>query len=160
MPDEPSKNPTPTPDKKPQPSSEQGPKLLRRSETHIEAYGGPLPPPALLKEFDNVIPGAAERILKMAERQADHRQFLEKTVVSGDSKRAFCGLFVGAFVALCVLGGAVFLIHDGHDAAGATIAGLDVASLVSVFVYGSISRRSERADKTKGMNASAGTDQS
>ena len=89
----------------------------------------------------------------MAERQATHRQDLERTVVRGDSRRAFCGLFVGAIVALCVLGGAVFLIYNGHDWAGSVIAALDIVSLVSVFVYGSISRRQERIKKSEVMHS-------
>jgi uncharacterized membrane protein len=153
MTDEPTKSLPPPSDKEPQPPPNKRPsaRILERSETHIQAYGGPLPPPALLKEFDNVVPGAAERIIRMAEQQADHRQFLEKTVITGDSKRASYGLFIGALVVLSVLGGAIFLIYEGHDWAGAAIAGLDLVALASVFVYGSISRRSERAQKAKAM---------
>ena len=117
-----------------------------------EQYSGPLPRPIDLQEYDRVVPGSADRILKMAENQAIHRQQLEKTVISGDSKRAFCGLWIGAFVALCVLGGAVFLIFEGHDWAGSAIAGLDIVGLVSVFVYGTVSRRHERVQKAEMMN--------
>ena len=115
-------------------------------------YSGPLPRPSDLQEYDKVVPGSAERILKMAEQQASHRQQLEKTVVLGDSRRAFCGLWVGAGVALCVLGGAIFLIYSGHDWAGSVIAGLDIAGLASVFVYGSVSRRRERTEKAVMMS--------
>lgn len=128
--------------------SEQQPHLTRRVERHrAEIYSGPLPKPSDLQKYDRIVPGAAERIIGMAERQAEHRQFLEKTVVTTDAKRADKGLYVGAFVALCVLGGAVFLIYNGHDAAGATVASLDIVGLVSVFIYGTISRRGEREKK-------------
>ena len=119
----------------------------RQVEARLETFQGPLPKPSDLQQYENIIQGAAERIISMAEKQAEHRQFLEKTVITGDSKRAFCGLWVGAGVALCVLGGAVFLIYSGHDYAGTVIGGLDIVSLVSVFVYGTVSRRSERAQK-------------
>jgi uncharacterized membrane protein len=31
-------------------------------------WNGPLPPPAILDQFEQVIPGSAERILQMAEK--------------------------------------------------------------------------------------------
>lgn len=36
-------------------------------------FSGPLPPPQILGQYDEVLPGAAERILRMAEKQQDHR---------------------------------------------------------------------------------------
>ena len=124
-------------------------KVLGQSIQRISAYGGPLPQPSDLRSYDKIVPGAAERIISMAERQATHRQDLERTVVKGDSKRAFCGLFVGAIVAVCFLAGAVFLIYEGHDWAGSVLAGLDIGSLVYVFVIGSGSRRQERIKKSE-----------
>jgi len=106
-----------------------------------------LPRPSDLQEYESIIPGAANRILRMAENQAEHRQFLEKTVIRGDSRRAFYGLCVGGFISLSVLVGAVFLIYTGHDVAGAVVAGLDLVGLASVFVYGTVSRRTERTQK-------------
>lgn len=46
------------------------------------SYSGPIPPPAMLKEYDDAVPGAASRILDLAERQADHRMDLEKKVLT------------------------------------------------------------------------------
>jgi uncharacterized membrane protein len=41
-------------------------------------FKGILPPPEYLEYYDRILPGAAERIIAMAEKQAEHRQFLEK----------------------------------------------------------------------------------
>lgn len=38
----------------------------------------------MLKQYDEVLPGAAERILKMAEEQSTHRKQLERKVIDGD----------------------------------------------------------------------------
>lgn len=122
-------------------------------ETHI----GPLPQPEILRQYDNIVPGAAERILSLTERQAEHRQFLEKIVISGDSKRADRGLWCGLTVALAVLVVGGILIYMGHDWAGGVFVSLDIASLAGVFVYGTISRRSERIQKAMTMKSAKPT---
>lgn len=129
------------------PSKDQSTAVGRHIEAHYESYQGPLPRPFDLREYESIVPGAADRILRMAENQSEHRQFLEKAVIRGDSRRAFCGLWVGGFISFSVLVGAVFLIFTGHDVAGAVVCGLDIASLASVFVYGTVSRRTERTQK-------------
>ncbi|MDP3879270.1 MAG: DUF2335 domain-containing protein, partial [Dehalococcoidales bacterium] len=117
----------------------------------------PIPYPLILKEYENILPGSTERIFRMAENQANHRQILERTVIIGDSKRANLGLWVGGFIAFLFLAGAVFLIYNGHDWAGATLGTVDVASIVGVFIYGTISRKSERLQKAQRMNRSKRT---
>jgi len=49
-----------------------------------EFFSSPIPPPHILQGYDKVLPGAADRILSMAERQEKHRQELEKQRLQGD----------------------------------------------------------------------------
>jgi len=49
-------------------------------------WSGPLPPPATLKQFDEVIPGGAERILRMAEAEQAHRHLTDITALKADSR--------------------------------------------------------------------------
>jgi hypothetical protein len=46
--------------------------VLRVFEQH-ESYHGPIPPPALFRQFEEILPGVADRILRMAEKEQDHR---------------------------------------------------------------------------------------
>jgi uncharacterized membrane protein len=102
------------------------------------------------------MPGAAERILMMAETQMHHRHQMENKVTSSDINRSYAGLLSGAVISLtCVIGG-VTAIFLGHDTAGATVATASVAALAGVFVYGTGMRRAERADRreqVQGMKA-------
>ena len=41
-------------------------------------FQGPLPPPAVLAQYENIHSGFADRIISMAETQAAHRQSLER----------------------------------------------------------------------------------
>lgn len=68
--------PTPTPSR--QDNQEHGQAQLIHTST---SYGGPFPPPVLLREFEDILPGAAERIFKFSEREQQHRHETEKTQV-------------------------------------------------------------------------------
>ena len=37
------------------------------------AFSGPLPPPTILNKYNEIIENGAERIMKMAENQSEHR---------------------------------------------------------------------------------------
>lgn len=37
------------------------------------SFRGPLPPPALYEHYEEVLSGSADRILRMAEKEQDHR---------------------------------------------------------------------------------------
>jgi uncharacterized membrane protein len=41
------------------------------------SFSGPIPPPLILKQYDDLVPGAAARILAQAEQQTAHRIALE-----------------------------------------------------------------------------------
>ncbi len=117
------------------------------AQVNISSSSGPLPSPEILKAYDLVLPGLAERIVTQAENQSQHRMALEKTIIEGDSKRADRGQILGFILALTLIFSGVFLIRDDHDWAGTAIIGTGAASLVGTFVYGSNQRSNERLEK-------------
>ena len=112
-------------------------------------YSGPLPQPGDLEKYNTIVPGAAERILTMAERQAVHRQELEKKVVFSGTRDSLLGLIFGFIIAIGTVGSGVYCILHGHDVSGAIVSGTGLGGLVGVFVYGSRQRRLEREAKQK-----------
>lgn len=44
-------------------------------------FSGPLPAPEILQGYENILTGSAERIIKMTENQAHHRQNCEKKLL-------------------------------------------------------------------------------
>ncbi len=108
------------------------------------SYVGPIPPPAMLARYNEVLPGAAERILKMAEDQSGHRQYLEKAVINSDITQARSGVACGFIVALAFLVAAVWVSLKGQPILGGFFGTVDLVALVGVFVYGTRSRREER----------------
>lgn len=109
---------------------------LTREELSASAYCGPLPPATEFERYENVCPGAADRIIKMAERQAAHRQEIEKAVVLASNRNSYTGIFCGLFLATLVLIAGVICILNGHDVAGTSIIGIDLIGLCATFVYG------------------------
>ena len=118
-------------------------------------YLGPLPPPHQLEEYDRVIPGSAERIISMAERQQQHRLEIEKALIYNDIGHAKLGVWAGLAVAFLSISVGGFLIYCGHDWAGGSICTATLASLVGVFIYGTSSRRHEREDKIQVIQQSS-----
>jgi uncharacterized membrane protein len=111
-------------------------------------FSGPLPPPEVLKEYNDILPGLADRIMKMAEKQSTHRQKIEDNVIGSDAYRANAGLWMGVGVAVLSILAGTYLIAIGHDWAGVSMGTVVVVALAGVFVYGSISRRQERSAKS------------
>jgi uncharacterized membrane protein len=111
------------------------------------AFSGPLPSPEVLKKFDEVVPGAAERIIKMAEEQSTHRRSLEKGVIESDIIRSKWGQILGFIIAIFGLVVSTLISIYGNAATGALIGFTTIASLVSVFMYGSKTRSKEREEK-------------
>ncbi len=112
-----------------------------------EFFSGPLPHPEILEKFNEIVPGSAERILKMAEDQSHHRRELERKVITSDISRSKWGQILGFIIAICGLLVSAFIAIYGNAIAGGIIGVGTLVSLVSVFMYGSKMRNEEREDK-------------
>jgi uncharacterized membrane protein len=131
---------------------EESRKLLQISQQKItQSFSGPLPPPLVLREYNEIIPGLADRIVSLAEKQTQHRIGIENKVIDSDIGKSWIGLVCGLIVALACVGAGTACILYGHDWAGATLATGAVGGLVYTFVYGTASRKAERAEKPKMM---------
>jgi uncharacterized membrane protein len=111
------------------------------------SYSGPLPSPEHLRGYEEVLPGSADRILTMAEKQSDHRQEIEKDAVKGGARRSWWGLWLGFVISVLVLGLSGGLIVAGYQVAGTVLGSVDLVSLASVFVIGRVEQRREREAK-------------
>jgi uncharacterized membrane protein len=100
-------------------------------------FSGPLPPPAILAQYDSVVPGAAERILKMAEEQSKHRRDLESQVIAADIANARKGLMFGFIIGVVGLLAALIAALYGKEWVGSVLGVGTLVSLVGTFVYGS-----------------------
>jgi hypothetical protein len=77
-----------------------------------QSYSGPLPRPDDFAAYERVLPGAADRILKMAENQAGHRQALERKAITGDLAKSMLGTILAYITFAGAMAGAVFLLAN------------------------------------------------
>ncbi len=108
-----------------------------------QAYSGPIPPPAILEQYNVIIPDAAERIIRMAEKNAAHRQAMESAVLNANieagkrkHKEITKGQLFGIISVLASFSVAAIALALGNPATAATISGTTVVGLVTAFVTG------------------------
>lgn len=124
------------------------------SLSRTEVFSGPLPHPNILAQYEAIVPGAAERIIVMAENQSRHRIAMEDRVIQSDIRNSKYGQIFGFIIAVLGLVISCVLVLTGYTLSGTIFAGVILLSLVSVFVSGSVSRRNERTEKDKALNES------
>ncbi|MBD3270668.1 DUF2335 domain-containing protein [Candidatus Peregrinibacteria bacterium] len=116
----------------------------QRSITAVAAsFSGPLPPPSILHGYENIQPGFAERIIKMAESQAEHRQGLEKSVVNSNIENERKGMWFAFILTIVLMGLGFYLIIDDKSTAGYFAVFGPVVFHTSNFIYNK--RREERS---------------
>lgn len=103
----------------------------------------------MLEQYNKIVPGAAERILKMAEEQASHRRSLEKQALSTDSRNSTFGIICALLISAGVLFLAGYAIKLNQPIAASLISAVGIGSLVGTFIYGTRSRRIERDSRLK-----------
>jgi uncharacterized membrane protein len=97
-------------------------------------FSGPLPPPAVLKQYDDVAPGAAERIIKKFESQTAHRIKLETMVVLSGFIKEVGGLVCGFVIAMTAIIGGIYTVLQGHPFLGGSLSFAGLAALVGAFL--------------------------
>ena len=108
-----------------------------------ESFSGPLPHPAILKEYEEIEPGSAKRIIDMAERSMSHDQEMEAERVRSEVasnreawSRSRLGAIIGGIVALAFAAVTLGIVLAGYPTAGVVLGSLEVAALVAAFMYG------------------------
>ena len=115
---------------------------VQRIEAH---YSGPLPPAGQLQQYDQVVPGAAERLIAMVEEEQRHRHSVEREAVDIERERLVSipkrGQSLAVFLALVLLGCAVYLFAQGSRVGGGAVLAVLTGGAVAGLAYGGRGRR-------------------
>ena len=110
--------------------------VVTKTWVKIKSHSGPLPSPETLKKYSNLIPNGAERIMQMAEKQQEHRIWMEKDVVPKQVKQSGRGQIFGFTLAILALTLGSVLTYLGHDTVGGILLSSTVVGLATIFVIG------------------------
>ena len=80
----------------------------------MRSFSGPLPPPEMLGEYDKVLNGAADRIVRLAENEQQIRSQDNRRMIIRDYM-TICGSVI---IALAMIGGIVACAYFGEPAFG------------------------------------------
>lgn len=116
-------------------------KMLAHYMRVEKSYSGPLPPAEDFAMYEKTVPGAGDRILKMAENQSLHRQSIENKAIDAQIADVKRGQILGFIISIIVLIGGTIIISLGKDATGLSMIITALASLVGVFIIGKISEK-------------------
>ncbi|WP_425153566.1 DUF2335 domain-containing protein [Candidatus Palauibacter sp.] len=97
---------------------------------------GPLPPPQLLQQYEEFVPGSADRIIRMAEKAADHEIQTGTKVVEGVFAERRRGQIAGAVVVLAVLACSGWALYLGSEGFAMTLGGWTLVGVAAIFVLG------------------------
>lgn len=111
------------------------------------SFSGPIPPPQILKGYNEVVKNGAERIVVMAEKQSSHRMQLEDHAVKEELKQSRLGQVFGFILGIVGLGLATTLALLGHEAIAGIFGTTTILGLVTVFVLGKRAQQKELSDK-------------
>jgi uncharacterized membrane protein len=105
----------------------------------VSAFAGPIPPPHLLSEYEQILAGLADRIVGMAEGEAEHRRQIQRRRM-----RLAEGGLVSAFViSMTAIVGGQFLVHEGASREG--IGSILAALTALLVVYLSRGKRAQQS---------------
>lgn len=122
------------------------------------AWYGPIPPPQMLGQYEEVIPGVADRIVKVFERREGHEQEMdreslktERIYIEGRLKGARLSTIFSfvAMILIALYGGFVLWVL-GEVVAGSTLILVPAGLTGFSYLFEILSRRSRRNGQNGG----------
>lgn len=116
-------------------------------EVTYRKYSAPIPPPDMLAGYEQILPGAADRIIRGFESQSKHRQRCESIFVWTQSIKTILGVFCGFVVAMTTIIGGIYAALQGHPVLGGSLSFVGLAILVGAFVSERIPKKEDSAEE-------------
>ncbi len=116
------------------------PEQVKRAIAEViqSEFSGPIPPPNIIAGYENVVPGAADRIISMAETQARHRQTLETLEVKTEARDSLLGILFAFILGIGSITACIVIVIKVPQNAGAIAGSLlgvtGIGSIVSAFL--------------------------
>lgn len=129
------------------------------AEVMQSEFSGPIPPPSIIKGYEEVLPGSADRIIGMAERQSAHRQAMEQRMVLIEARDSLLGILFAFLLGIGCIGAAVMMVimvpQNVGAISGAVIGATGIGSIIVTFIkstrvsHGNESKKEKENSKNK-----------
>lgn len=100
-----------------------------------QQYVGPVPPPAIMEKMEAVLPGAADRIFTMAEKDQDAQNAFYKTREANTHNEAITALWMAFIICIVFTLCGTTLVLQGYVKTGAVLLGTTLTGVVGSFLY-------------------------
>lgn len=94
------------------------------------SFIGPLPPPAMLHEYEKLYPGAAKMIFEQFERNSEHIRMMQENKQKADICLAKRGQMFALLIIALVISAIIWLASNGYNALAISAAVLSGLALV------------------------------
>jgi uncharacterized membrane protein len=111
------------------------------------SFSGPMPPPDLVAQYEEILPGAASFFFAALERQTAHRHSIEARVIDANISNEKIGMWLAFSLAFLMIACGTFLIYADKDPQGLALIGGTLVTLCGVFVYSRSQERKELKEK-------------
>lgn len=101
-------------------------------------FSGPIPHPEILNGYNEIVPGAAERILILAEEDAKHQREIERDALNFAAEEIKRGQWFGLTIGVLAFVASILALALGSEKAAIALGGTTVVGLVTVFVVGRV----------------------
>lgn len=98
-------------------------------------FSGPIPPPQVLQGYEDTLPGAAERILHMAEQEQSHRHEFDSDLARSLTRQQERGQVFAFILGAGALGLAAFMVYSGHPGYAITTTIAAIGTLAGALLY-------------------------
>lgn len=114
-----------------------------------QEFSGPIPSPDIMADYENIMSGATNRIIAMAENQSSHRQSMEAIKVKAESRDSLLGVIFAFMLGMGCIVACVIMVIMVPSAAGVICGSLlgvsGITAIISTFLRNT--RKQTREEK-------------
>lgn len=100
-----------------------------------QIHAGPIPAPDEIGEYERILPGSADRLIRMAEKEQGHRHQLQLRGQRHQVGITFIGQLFAFLMGISGIAGGVFLVKSDKPITGFGVFFTSLATLMGVFFY-------------------------
>lgn len=113
------------------------------ASAQVQSFTGPMPPPDYLRQYNEIVPGAAKDILDEFRANGAHQREMERLALTAATTTERRGQWIACGLVLVGFGLIMALALTQHD----TVAGIVAGTLLGAVITGFVANRKSPSEK-------------